>query len=273
MNKTRKIKENKNCPSKEESKGFQIDREKLSDWENWTDEFWKECSEALEDASSGLVDTMEQLLDDWDQWESFLEKALEYSWRWVQFLHAYFDEVLVDSDRWGLDFSDEGFQLYVAKWCDSGRIDASGCYTDYLDYPYQGNEFDDLLDIDPICNWAFTLVLHPELGSKCTSYDKFTGWSACCLLAVHPEFLNSFPLSEIGDPKSRFWRYASDPEQYESAWDALEKARPQFAKFRKAKTGIVVGETVAISLDGQRNWISCSQRVNGRSLKEDCFFC
>lgn len=86
-------------------------------------------------------------------------------------------------------------------------------------------------------SWAFVLMHRPELSRKCRAFDLFSGRSRCLLLSRQPQFAEKWSMGELADINSRCWPpqniWPNHDYTFDSAWDVLVDAQPQFEVYRQ----------------------------------------
>jgi len=193
-------------------------------WDDWDERTWQAYEQKL-----ALNDEFinEQFIEQWDNSLEYMDEydflsaacrrnpcwAVLISWEWA---------AAIDVNPGLLNHS--AVQEKVVKWCD--ECDEADGY--YIDDEFCFDDYEGIVN-----RWAYVLSAYPQLASRCTTYQKFNGYSRCMLIAKQPQFAEKFSLEELGDPNGAFWSTCDLEDGYTPAWNALVNAHPEFAKYRK----------------------------------------
>jgi hypothetical protein len=206
----------------------------FSDWEDWSDEDWNRFAYPLsfhdekidEKMKAAFSKTNDLFESGWQEQDEFIFAACRRNIDWTLLVTWEWPTLLKEVD--GL-VDDKYAVGRIVDWCNhetvrDGYYVVDDCFDGVTLENADGDEDGD------VNNWAFLLMLHPELSDRCDSYGKFDGYSACRLIAAQPQLAEKFSFEILGDFKSDCW-HSRDEDDFNDAWERLVKTVPQYEKF------------------------------------------
>jgi hypothetical protein len=213
----------------------------FENWRSWTEPYWRSVLSLVKKheepirrrLQEGLLASVENSSPYY-----FTVAACRRDVEWIALASEEIPSIIREERELMERIKQNAYALgHIFKWCEGG------CLENELYLPDETCvlDFSDLVDDPSDCvfnveelelnRWVFLLILYPELAEKCTSYDKFSGFDACMLLAKQPRLACHFSIEAIGNFRGRLW-VGYDSKDYNFAWDCLVRVTPEFAKFR-----------------------------------------